>query len=257
MRFSRPIVPLGVNPISLLFGRLRRPVRECWRGLVDQLLPPVCPACGILASELCPTCRQMLAWRPAAGCRRCGEAAPPSSLVCGGDHRELQNLAHLIAPWRYAGTGGALVRRFKLDGDVGAGRLMVRATADAFRASMQLGWGRAVLVPVPLHPQRRRVRGFDQAAWLAAQLGSRLRMRHSLRCLRRIRPTLPQGDPRVRSRQDNVAEAFAVRDARAIAGRRVILVDDVFTSGATLRRCAQLLLVAGAQQVAGLTVCRS
>lgn len=224
---------------------------------MDQLLPPVCPSCGTSANELCATCRQVLAWRPTQGCRRCGEAAIPSAPACGSDHRELQNLAQLIAPWRYAGTGGALVRRFKLDGDVGAGRLMVRAAADAFRASMQLGWGRAVLVPVPLHARRRRLRGFDQAAWLAAQLGSRLRMRSSLRCLQRVRPTLPQGDPRVRSRQENVAEAFAVRDARAIVGRRVVLVDDVFTSGATMRRCAQLLLAAGAKQVAGLTVCRS
>lgn len=177
--------------------------------------------------------------------------------ACGRDHRELQNVAQLVAPWRYAGTGGALVRRFKLDGNVAAGRLMVRAVADAWRASLRLGWGRAVLVPVPLHPRRRRLRGFDQAAWLAANLAEQLRMPCALRCLCRVRATLPQGDPRVRSRPDNVADAFTVRDARSIVGRRVVLVDDVFTSGATLRRCAALLLEVGAKQVAGMTACRS
>ena len=177
--------------------------------------------------------------------------------ACGRDHRELQNLAQLVSPWRYAGTGGALVRRFKLDGDVAAGRLMLRAVADAWRASLRLGWGRAVLVPVPLHPRRRRLRGFDQAAWMAENLSARLRLPCALGCLRRVRATLPQGDPRVRSRTDNVADAFAVQDARPVAGRRVVLVDDVFTSGATLRRCAELLLEAGAKQVAGMTVCRS
>lgn len=254
--FARREFHLGVNPPNLL-RRLRRPLRELWRGFVDQLLPPVCASCGAEADELCEPCRQQLAWRPAIGCARCGEQVAAAGTACGGDHRELQNLVQLVAPWRYAGTGGALVRRFKLDGNMAAGRLMLRAAADAWRASLRVGWGRAVLVPVPLHPRRRRLRGFDQAAWMAENLATRLRQPCGLGCLGRVRATLPQGDPRVRSRSDNVADAFAVRDARSIVGRRVVLVDDVFTSGATLRRCAALLLEAGAKQVAGLTVCRS
>ena len=228
-----------MNP-PLLWRRFRRPVRELCRGFVDLLLPPVCPSCGDGADDLCPPCRSQLAWRPACGCARCGEPVLTAGSACGRDHRELQNLAQLVAPWRYAGTGGALVRRFKLDGNVAAGRLMVRATADAWRASLRLGWGRAVLVPVPLHARRRRLRGFDQAAWLVENLAARLRAPSAVGCLRRLRATLPQGDPRVQSRSENVADAFAVRDARSVVGRRVVLVDDVFTSGATLRRCAVL-----------------
>lgn len=73
----------------------------------------------------------------------------------------------------------------------------------------------------------------------------------------RQRATLPQGDPRVTSRQGNVEGAFVVRRSRRIAGRRIVLVDDVFTSGATGRACAGLLREAGAAEVAMATACRS
>jgi len=169
----------------------------------------------------------------------------------------LRHLVRLVAPWRYAGTGGALVRRFKLDGNLAAGRLLARGVADSWRSAMPQGWGRAVLVPVPLHKSRRRARGFDQAGWLAGAVARRLHVPVAAGCLVRTRPTLPQGDPRNRSRQTNVTGAFAVRQPERVRGRRVVLVDDVFTSGATMRQCARQLLDAGALEVAALAACRS
>ncbi|MFY9345342.1 MAG: hypothetical protein WAT39_22820 [Planctomycetota bacterium] len=118
-------------------------------------------------------------------------------------------------------------------------------------------WRRAVLVPVPLHPARRRRRGFDQTAWLATGLGERLGLEVRLGALARTRPTLPQGDPRVQSRAANVEGAFAVGRPGGVAGRHLILVDDVFTSGATARACAGVLREAGGVAVAVLTACRS
>lgn len=237
--------------------RLRRSGRLFRRSLFDLLLPAVCPACGRPAKDLCAVCSRGLGWRLEQGCRRCGEASASSGGTCASGHDELRNLVRLVAPWRYAGTGGALVRRFKLDGNLAAGRLLARGVADAWRAAMPVGWGRAVLVPVPLHESRRRVRGFDQAAWLASAVARRLRVPVAVGCLRRCRPTLPQGDPRNRSRQANVHGAFVVRRAERVQGRRVVLVDDVFTSGATMRQCARQLLEAGALEVAALVACRS
>ncbi|HEX5053856.1 MAG TPA: hypothetical protein VFZ65_18905 [Planctomycetota bacterium] len=110
---------------------------------------------------------------------------------------------------------------------------------------------------MPLHASRRRQRGFDQAEWLARQVGSRLRLEVAAGVLARTRATLPQGDPRVGSRQANIEGAFRlVRPARVV-GRRVVLVDDVFTSGATARCCAAIVRAAGAAEVAVLTACRS
>jgi competence protein ComFC len=176
---------------------------------------------------------------------------------CGGDHRELRHLTFHVAPFRYAGSGGSMVRRFKLDGEAAAGSLLARAMAAALRAQLGGPWRRALLVPVPLHARRRRERGFDQALWLAQRIGRRLGLAVLPAALLRVRVTLPQGDPRVTSREQNVAGVFAVRRRRALQGRRLILVDDVFTSGATLRACAALLRAAGASEVAAVTACRS
>lgn len=161
------------------------------------------------------------------------------------------------APFRFAGAGGALVRRFKLDGDASAGRWLARAMAQAW-APHAAGAGRkAVLVPAPLHAVRRRERGFDQAEWLARAVAARLGLGVACGVLARRRATLPQGDPRVTSREGNVEGAFVVVRRRPILGRSVVLVDDVFTSGATARACAEVLLAAGAGEVAVLTACRS
>lgn len=238
---------------------LRRPWRQFVRTITDFLLPEVCPACSGPNAGLCQACDQNLVRRRQPACPRCGEALLDRGSACGADHRDLRRLTHLVAPWRFAGTGGALVRRFKLDGDAGAGRFMVRAMVAAFRAQVPGGWRRAVVVPVPLHAARRAERGFDQAAWLASAVGQRLGFGVLVGVLVRVRATLPQGDPRVTSRSGNVEGAFTLarRGTSAVSARRVVLVDDVFTSGATARACAELLLHAGASEVAVLTACRS
>jgi ComF family protein len=236
---------------------LRRPLRQLFVAVVDAVLPPVCPGCGAAAARLCRVCDQGLVRRPLPGCRRCGEPVLSSGASCGGDHAELRHIALHVAPWRYCGTGGALVRRFKLAGDGGAGRAMAGAMATAWRAAAGAAWARAVLVPAPLHWRRRRARGFDQTAWLARRLARALGLALACGALLRVRATSPQGDPRVASRTANVDGAFAVSRSAALRGRDVVLVDDVLTSGATARACAAALLAAGARRVAVLTACRS
>jgi len=112
---------------------------------------------------------------------------------------------------------------------------------------------RGVLVSVPLYARKRRRRGLDQAAFLADLVAMRLGLVHVPGALVRRRETLAQGDVRVTSRQQNVAGAFAVRRPRAVAGKQVVLVDDVMTSGSTARECARMLLAAAARQVVLLT----
>lgn len=162
-----------------------------------------------------------------------------------------------VAPLHFAGTGGALVRRFKLDADGAAGAWLARAMADAWRPFVTGGGRRACLVPVPLHGSRRAERGFDQAEWLARSLSRRLGLAVVAGALARSRATLPQGDPRVTSRGDNVAAAFRVALPRRLVGREVVLVDDVLTSGSTARACASVLAAAGVPRVSILTACRS
>ena len=233
-------------------------VRRLWRQLsvavLDAVLPTVCSACGESGSGLCRPCRMALEGRPQNGCPRCGESLLPGGR-CQEDHRALRHLTQLLFPFRFAGTGGSLVRRFKLDGDASAGRRLARAMADEFR--MRSVVVRPLIVSVPLHRARRRRRGFDQAAWLASRVGERLGLRAASGVLVRRRATRPQGDAQVRSRSENVRGAFAVRASERLAGRDVLLVDDVMTTGATARACAGLLKAAGARSVVLLVGCRS
>lgn len=235
---------------------MRRFLREGGRAVLDLMLPPRCPACGGPGDDLCRPCDQMLQRRPPPGCPRCERPMTMGHSKCPGDHHELANLALHSAPFWFAGSGGALVRRFKLDADVAAGRFLARAMAGRLRCHLG-ALNRPVLVPVPLHSSRRRHRGFDQAAWLAERIGTRLSLPVESRALMRTRSTTPQGDPTVTSRANNVEGAFAVRQRAVPRGRTVVLVDDVLTSGATARTCAAVLRAQGVRQVAILTACRS
>lgn len=115
-----------------------------------------------------------------------------------------------------------------------------------------------LIVPVPLHPGRERERGFNQALLLARELArlSELPLdAHSV--IRRVHTERHRAGMDARARRESVADAFAVRHADAIAGQRVLLIDDVFTTGATVSACAAALKEAGAEEVFVLTVARA
>jgi len=118
--------------------------------------------------------------------------------------------------------------------------------------------GADLIIPVPLHPSRERERGFNQAALLARELArlSHLPLdEHSV--IRRVHTERHRAGMDSRARRDSVADAFAVRHAESISGNRVLLVDDVFTTGATVSACAAALKDAGVEEVFVLTVARA
>jgi ComF family protein len=169
--------------------------------------------------------------------------------LCPRCRRQRGRLDHARAVGAYDGALRAILHALKYEGRRSLarplGRLMRTRGADMLD-------GADYLVPVPLHAARRRERGFNQAADLARHVGGPV-----LAGLRRTAATLPQTSLPAAQRHRNVRNAFALtRAGRAVAGRTVVLIDDVSTTGATLAACADVLKDAGAREVRALTAAR-
>jgi ComF family protein len=161
-------------------------------------------------------------------------------------------VARLRSAVAYEGPVEPLVQRFKYQGWRRLAQPLALLLSERLMAE---GLASALLVAVPLHPARQRDRGFNQADLLARELRRRFALRDPPGSLARIRPTVPQvGSDRIH-RWQNVLDAFVWHGA-PLAGRSVMVVDDVATTGATLEACAQALKAAGAGPVTGVTVAR-
>jgi ComF family protein len=218
-------------------GRHSVVCRACWAGL-PSIAEGGCPCCGKpYGGPAGPNAS------PANACGDC-RAAPPPFL-----------LARACLHYRDEGGGRPLVLAMKYGGRPGLAEALGRRMAD--EAPVRLGQGTFdLVVPVPLGRARLRERGFNQAALLARPIAGRAGVALDERSLRRARPTPPQaGSPAARAA--NVRDAFALARRARVAGRRVLLVDDVFTTGATARECARTLLAGGAASVAVYTLARA
>jgi len=233
--------------------------RRAGGGLLDIVLPPHCVACGVLLPgahpPLCTTCRQALLEIAAGTCQQCGQPAGGLPCpVCGFHPRPLCWIAPV---WVYGGPLADLIIDFKRRGTPLLAEFFARQLARRARENLADGNNVDLLVPVPLHPARLARRGFNQSLLLARRVARLLGRPLAANLLRRHRDTPVQADlAGRRARRENVRGAFRVSRPRRVAGRRLCLVDDVVTTGATLEACARTLLDAGATSVAALALAR-
>jgi ComF family protein len=212
--------------------------------ILDLAMPPACAGCGAEGKALCDECA------PALAVRRGLPAGVPLGMPSDVPLPLVQ--LEWCAPFR--GVVRDALHALKYAGE--------RRLAEPLGGAAAARWTEAaiggdLLVHVPVHPARRAVRGYDQAELLARAAAVRLGL--PVRpALRRERATAPQFELDRSHRAANVRSAFAVdeRHAAAVAGRWIVLVDDVVTTGATLVACADALLAAGAVAVSALTVAR-
>ena len=201
-----------------------------------------------LAPDLCAACQEPVPMLTAF-CSPCAQTlvrAPP--LVARA------NDSPLLAPFLY---GGALARAITLFKYEDRPELARPLSAVIVRALASLGSPLQLVVPVPLHPSRLASRGYNQAALLAGPVARALGVPLAARALVRTRDTAQQAKLDRDARLRNLMQAFAVRAPREIAGKRVLLVDDVRTTGATLRACQDALAHAGAIEVTSAVVARA
>jgi ComF family protein len=214
---------------------------------LDFVLPPTCGVCGTAGSFLCARCRAALPVAAPPRCRRCWRIGDrPVCAACRDSP-----LAGARSAYVFDGGARALVHALKYDSMRALAAPMGELLADAFEADP---FPVDLVLPVPLHGRRQRRRGFNQSELLGRAVARRASLELDITSLRRVRNTAPQVQVRdPRRRAQNVQGAF--RCDERVNGRRVLLVDDVLTTGVTLRECARTLRRSGAASVWALTFC--
>lgn len=236
--------------------------RRVVRAALDAVLPPQCLSCGAVTDtpgKLCPTCWSKVTWLSAPLCRRCGAPfefeSGSDALLCGACLRDSPAYDRARAVFRYDDAGRGLVLAFK-HGD----RLHAAPAFGAWlaRAGAELLAEADLVAPVPLHWTRLAWRRYNQSALLANAAARIAERRCVPDLLVRLRRTPQQGQMGRAERRRNVRRAFAVarRHTALVPGRRVVLVDDVLTTGATADECVRALREAGAAAVDLLTLAR-
>ncbi len=221
-------------------------------GALDLLFPPRCVGCGAFGSYLCSACTGAMPRALPPRCAHCWRPQPQGQ-ACLRCRQEPPSLAAARCPFTFEGTARAAVHALKYQGLAAIAPTMADLMAAFLRDHPQPA---DLIVPVPLFPRRQRQRGYNQAALLAKELSPRLGLPLAKGALMRRRPTPPQArSVDLAARRANVAGAFAA-DAAQVAGRRLLLIDDVMTTGATLDACGRALLDAGAVAVFALTFAR-
>ena len=233
--------------------------RKALSRLLPLLFPRHCPVCDGLVpygSYICPSCRKLLPLVRGNVCLCCGKpVSSPDQEFCydcrvfpksfeGGCSLFLYN--HITAP-------GMMNLKYHNRRSLASfySREIVRCKASVFKH-----WKADAVVPVPIHPHKRKKRGYNQAELLSAEIASLLNIRHIPNLLLRIIDTLPQKQFSPQARLTNLQRAFQINsrsDIREI--HRIILVDDIYTTGATMEACTRILHQAGISHVYVCSIC--
>jgi ComF family protein len=242
--------------------RLRRLVREGAVRFLDFVFPPLCAACRTPVAQahgLCGACWSKITFLDGPGCAICGfpfEFEPGSGALCAACQAHPPGFDRAVSVMRYdPGSRDpilALKRADRLDLVPAFARWMERSGKGLIAEA-------DVIVPVPLHWRRLWLRRYNQSALLANRLAKISGVPCQTDVVTRMRPTKSQGEmPSAKARRRNVRGAFRVDPARrnSVKGRTVLLVDDVFTTGATIEACTRALKRAGATKVLVLTIAR-
>jgi ComF family protein len=232
--------------------------------VLDFFFPPYCLICG---SEnlyhrdylVCVNCIQSIPLITHPFCSRCGK---PFATESNQDHLCSEcltgdsYLSMVRALCKYEGSVTAMIHQFKYKQKF--------ACVPLFTLMLELNHSIGLtfssydsLIPIPLHRTRLKERGFNQSVLWGKMLGKKYQVPLELRTLKRVVPTLPQVSLQGRARKNNVRNAFALNNAAVVRNKAILLLDDVYTTGATMNECARVLKQSGASRVDGFVIARA
>jgi len=228
--------------------------------ILEFFLPRLCVFCGVpvgvaAPTAVCPACEGQIHWTASPLCPRCGVvfvSREGEDHLCHDCQKDPPPFKRARAAALYDGPAADAIRRFKYSRRLDYLPVMQHWLTKPH--CLELAAAADLIVPVPLHGKRLKERGFNQAVLLARAF---TQLPLSLQALVRVRHTAPQAGLKPHERRDNVRRAFQVPQPELIQDKKILLIDDVYTTGATVRECAKALLQAGARQVEVLTVARA
>jgi ComF family protein len=226
-------------------------VKQCWQSGLDLLFPPRCAGCGRSGTVWCPSCDDCLIKLRARICPLCGGRLPRSGICSNCTRNPLP-----LRVRSYALYEGPLVRALLKLKYRPNRRLAEEMAVWLKRLIEREGWSASMVVAVPLSVSRLRQRGYNQVALIASALARMLELPHDAKALRRIRDTPSQVGLNPTERWNNVSGAFRSYLSNG-SSQTVLLVDDLFTTGATMAACASALKASGVKNLIGLTVARA
>ena len=231
-----------------------------FRALIDVIIPPRCLLCGKTIhsdNSLCADCFSKINFISRPYCAHCGYPLPTllnDSLYCSNCLTHKSHFRLCRSAVKYDEFSKKLILDFKFSDRLENQKLLANwlflAGHDIFEKGID------IIIPVPLHYARLFKRKYNQSAVLAAGLSKLSGFHVDYKSLRKVRHTTPQIQCSGKQRTKNVRNAFEVISPENIQNKRIVLIDDVFTTGATLTECAKALEKAGAKSVDALTIAR-
>lgn len=236
-------------------GLFMRPAFHAYQGfwrILDYIYPPTCIGCGKLGSEWCEDCQSSVRRISGDLCEYCGEPVRGVNL-CARCKQQLPSFRQMRSYAEFEGVLREGLHSLKYKKNLGLG---IHFSILLVQLVKEMSWDPEIVIPVPLSRSRMQERGYNQASLIAYPMALALGVRYSERGLQRVRNTISQVNLSIAERRLNVSGAFQ-GNRRYVQGRRVLVVDDTATTGATITACADALIAAGARDVFGVTLARA